>query len=121
MYVHLLANCELFKNVIINIHFHIQNADTMVYCIMRETKYNQTVLHFVHVAVETFSVYHKSVLLMVLVAMQPVIHIISRLIGITSISKELVNMSSPGHVALKTFQLLFLMVPIINTSLVLIQ
>ena len=116
-------NCiSSLETAIINLYVHhIQNADTMVYYIMREIKYSQTVLHAVHVAVETSSVYHNSVTSMALVVMQPVILITLRLIGITSISKELVNMSLLDHVVLKIFQSLFLMVPTINMSLVLIQ
>ena len=77
----------------------------MVYCIMKETKYNQTVLHVVHVAVEISSVSHNSVTSMALVAMQPVILIITLLIDVTLTSKEPVNMSLLNHVTLKSFLL----------------
>ena len=98
-------NCiSSLETAIINLYVHhIQNADTMVYYIMKEIKYNQTVLHVVHVAVETSSVNHNSVTSMALVVMQPVILIITLLIDVTLTFKEPVNMSLLNHVTLKSF------------------
>ena len=92
-----------------------------MYYIMKETKYSQTVLHIVHAAMETSSVNHNSVTLMVLAVMQPVILIIIHLIVATLIFKDRVSMSLLNHVTPKNFQLLYLMVPTIHMCLVLIQ